>query len=290
MLDIQNHICKSLEEIDGKGKFITDRWEREEGGGGISRVIENGRIFEKGGVNFSRVYGTLTDKARMSLKTEHRNFFATGVSIVIHPKNPLNPIIHANFRYFQMDNEISWFGGGIDLTPIYIEEDNARIFHLALKEICDKYNPAFYADFKDQADNYFYLPHRNETRGVGGIFFDQLNPNEFNFLPNFIKDLGHSFPEIYRKQLANDITQLNTIDPEEKKWQLVRRGRYVEFNLIYDRGTKFGLETGGRTESILMSLPPTADWIYNYSPEKNSREQETMDLLKKGIDWVNYSC
>lgn len=219
--------------------------------------------------------------------TEQAEYFATGVSIVMHPLSPMVPIIHMNVRYFEMSNGVSWFGGGIDLTPHYIVDEEARWFHQQLKATCDAHDPNYYSKFKHWADDYFFLPHRQETRGVGGIFFDYLKPTNDehkNQLFEFVKAVGETFAPTYTELMRKNHEL--PFGEDEKKWQLVRRGRYVEFNLVWDRGTKFGLETGGRTESILMSLPPLAGWEYDHQPAPNSREDYTLSMLKKGIDWV----
>lgn len=291
LTDLQNDICRQLEETDGKGKFISDPWERPGGGGGVSRILTNGNIIEKGGVNFSAVWGKSPDHVLRSLNLpagEHPDFFATGVSIVIHPYSPRVPIIHMNVRYFEMSNGTWWFGGGIDLTPHYVDEGDARYFHQQLKAVCDKHSPIYYPEFKKWADDYFYIKHRNETRGIGGIFFDYLKDTngftrESRF--NFLQDVGRAFAPIYTHFMKKNHTLPYT--EREKQWQYLRRGRYVEFNLVWDRGTKFGLDTDGRTESILMSLPPQAQWEYNYQPEHDSAEQKTLSLLKKEIDWAH---
>ncbi len=286
---LQDRICKGLEYADGKAIFKEDKWEREGGGGGRTRVIQNGNIFEKGGVNFSAVHGILEGAAAVAIlqsKTA-QPFFASGVSIVIHPRSPMVPIIHMNVRYFEAGNQ-QWFGGGIDLTPIYIVEGDARYFHIELKKVCDLFSPYYYPDFKKWADDYFYIKHRNETRGIGGIFFDKLVQNETTSIENifeFVKAVGNIFLPIY-----SNIVRINKdkkFTEKEKDWQLLRRGRYVEFNLVNDSGTKFGLETNGRTESILMSLPPQASWAYDFIPENKSEEEKTLAFLKKGIDWKN---
>jgi len=287
-LDIQTSICSAIERADGTGKFIKDHWSREQGGGGLTRVLSDGAILEKAGVNFSEVYGKLTDLMRKNLNVDAHNFFATGMSIVMHPKNPHVPIIHMNIRYFELDNGTYWFGGGIDLTPHYINKSQASYFHKKLKEICDRHDPSYYPKFKKWADDYFFIPHRNETRGVGGIFYDHLSEDEShskNDMFSFSTDLGEIFSEIYT-YLINE-NKGKSFSAQEKEWQLLRRGRYVEFNLVYDRGTKFGLYSNGRTESILMSLPRDASWYYAHKVDDGSQEKKTLELLKKNIDWLN---
>lgn len=286
---IQDEICQGLENADGLGKFKEELWEREGGGGGRTRIIQDGNIIERGGVNFSAVHGTLPDPIKKSFGVEDDQFFATGVSIVIHPKSPWVPIIHMNIRYFELNNETRWFGGGIDLTPHYIDEDDAQFFHRSLKETCDRYSPGFYPEFKDWADRYFFIKHRNETRGIGGVFYDRLTPAKtsltYEDIFKFSEDLGRSFVPIYRELI--DRNKDRKFGENEKEWQFIRRGRYVEFNLVYDAGTKFGLETNGRIESILMSLPPHANWAYNFTPKPGSNEEKTLNFLKKGIDWIS---
>lgn len=286
---LQQHICSELEKADGQGAFITDRWERPGGGGGVSRIINNGAVIEKGGVNFSAVHGLAPEHVLKSLNLTdtHAEFFATGVSIVIHPHNPMMPIIHMNVRYFEMSTGQSWFGGGIDLTPHYVEEVDARYFHQQLKAVCDQHHPSYYTDFKKWADDYFFIKHRNETRGIGGIFFDYLKEdNDFTKEQrfNFVKTVGSSFAPIYTHFMNKNKSLAFT--EAQKQWQYLRRGRYVEFNLVWDRGTKFGLETDGRTESILMSLPPQANWTYNHQVEEGSEEEKTLGFLRKGISWI----
>lgn len=284
---LQNSICAALEQADGQGKFREDAWERPGGGGGRSRVLEGGRIIEKGGVNFSAVHGELSEKAQQALSFREKEFYATGVSIVIHPKSPMVPIIHMNTRYFAMGKEVSWFGGGIDLTPHYIDREDAQYFHQQLKSVCDRHHASYYPSFKSWADEYFYLKHRDETRGVGGIFYDRLEAKEGFSLEdrfNFTKDVGSAFAPIYTHFMQKHAH--DAYGEKEKEWQLFRRSRYAEFNLVWDRGTKFGLETDGRTESILMSLPPLAAWHYDYKAQPGTKEAATQALLKKGIDWV----
>jgi coproporphyrinogen III oxidase len=291
---IQDEICRALEQVDGKAKFEEEKWEREGGGGGRTRVIENGNIFEKGGVNFSAVHGQLPQAIKRSLNIEEDDFFATGISIVIHPNHPLVPIIHMNIRYFEMPSSfvvgkepVRWFGGGIDLTPHYIIDDDARYFHENLKSVCDKFYHDFYRRFKSWADDYFFIKHRDETRGIGGIFYDRLTATDdlsWDIIFDFSKALARSFIPVYT-ELVNRNRDKPFTD-EQQNWQYQRRSRYAEFNLVYDAGTKFGLETNGRIESILMSLPPTAKWLYNYQAKPGSEEERTLSLLKKGINWA----
>jgi coproporphyrinogen III oxidase len=300
--NLQTTICAALEEADGKAKFTIENWERPEGGGGTTRVAAEGNVIEKGGVNFSAVHGEapaflLNEHAHSVTTTVHSSFtgeikkpttfYATGVSIVIHPKNPMVPIIHMNIRYFEMSSGAYWLGGGIDLTPHYVNETDAKYFHNTLKTVCDKHHANYYKDFKKWADDYFFIKHRNETRGIGGIFFDKLSSSEgMHFRKNlaFWKDVGETFAPLYTELIKRSKNLPYT--EAEKQWQLIRRGRYAEFNLVYDKGTKFGLETNGRIESILMSLPPLASWLYDFKPQPGSKEEKTLSLLKKGIEWV----
>jgi coproporphyrinogen III oxidase len=284
---IQTFICSNLEKLDGKAIFSSDDWRHEESGGGLSKVIQNGNLLEKGGVNFSEVAGNLPEALKKEFGPETKSFFATGVSIVLHPNNPMVPIIHMNIRYFETEGGKKWFGGGIDLTPHYIDKGLAKKFHTHLKTVCDKHHADYYPTFKTWADDYFFIPHRKETRGIGGIFFDHLTPKPnqtWQQLFEFVCAVGMSFFPAYEEQCL--ATLRKSFSEENKQWQLLRRGRYVEFNLVYDRGTKFGLQTGGRIESILMSLPEIAGWKYNFKPEINSQEKFTLDHLKKGIDWL----
>ena len=284
---LQDRICGALEKIDGKSYFLEDAWDREEGGGGRTRIIQNGKIIEKGGVAFSKVFGDVSEVMRTQLGLKGNDFFATGVSIVLHPESPHIPIIHMNVRYFELNTGEYWFGGGIDLTPHYIKPEQAKQFHKALKKVCDAYHPDFYPKFKLWADDYFFIPHRDETRGIGGIFFDHLNEacglSKLQIF-NFCIDLGDLFYKIYAHQVecGKDIDTT----AQQIQWRNLRRGRYVEFNLVNDRGTKFGLLSGGRTESILMSLPANASWAYNYLPDLNSEESKTQQSLIKGVDWI----
>jgi len=289
---IQNEICTGLESLDGKAKFEEELWQREGGGGGKTRVIQNGNILEKGGVNFSAVHGQLPEALKNALKVEQHDFFATGVSIVIHPNHPLVPIIHMNIRYFELEanpgeQPVRWFGGGIDLTPHYVFEDDARFFHGELKDTCNRFDSEYYPRFKKWADDYFFIKHRNETRGIGGIFYDRLTENEqhsWDDIFEFSKAIGRTFLPTYTELVNRNRDKQFSADQQE--WQYQRRSRYAEFNLVYDAGTKFGLETNGRIESILMSLPPQARWLYNYQPEPGSDEEKTLSLLRKGINWA----
>ena len=285
---IQDEICESLATADGKGRFEEEVWEREGGGGGRTRVFQHGDVIEKGGVNFSAVYGKLPEAVKKAFKVDNDEFFACGVSIVIHPINPFVPIIHMNIRYFEMDEQTRWFGGGIDLTPHYVIDTDARYFHHILKQTCDEFDASFYRKFKKQADDYFFIKHRNETRGIGGIFYDRLKPEntglDWEQIFEFSLAVGNSFIPIYTELI--DRNRDTEYTEAEQEWQYQRRSRYAEFNLVYDSGTKFGLETNGRIESILMSLPPMAKWTYNHKPADNSLEATTLTKLIKGIDWA----
>ncbi|PSR04017.1 MAG: oxygen-dependent coproporphyrinogen oxidase [Bacteroidetes bacterium SW_11_45_7] len=284
---LQDEICQELEELDAYGRFHEDTWERDGGGGGRTRVLTKGDVIEKGGVNFSKVYGQATDKIRESIGVNGNAFFASGLSIVLHPYNPFVPTIHMNIRYFEMDDGNAWFGGGIDLTPHYIDKSDAARFHQHLKKVCDDHHPTYYPAFKHWADDYFFIKHRNETRGIGGIFFDRLAATEDISLEDryaFVKDVGEAFMPVYKPLV--DKHRNDNYSETQKDWQLIRRGRYVEFNLVYDRGTRFGLDSGGRIESILMSLPEYASWQYNFQPEEGSAEAETQQWLQKHIDWL----
>lgn len=288
---LQNTICKALENADGKAVFVSDQWEREEGGGGDTRVICNGAVFEKGGVNFSHVFGKMPEV----LKSETRKadfFHATGVSIVIHTQNPFVPIIHMNVRYFEMRDEEngtivdSWMGGGIDLSPAYPNETDVKYFHGYLKNICDQFDETYYPKFKNWCDEYFTIQHRKQMRGVGGIFFDHLREDEHHSkaqIFEFVKAVGNAFAPIYCEIVSRNKEQ--TFTERHQQWQYIRRGYYTEFNLVYDRGTHFGLKTNGRIESILMSLPPMASWLYQFSPDKNSFEENALHFFQPK-QWV----
>jgi len=283
---LQQTICKLLEQADGGNTFQTDHWTKPIGEG-FTMVFQDGDAIEKAAVNFSAVSGPVTENMRRALKIEEgQEYFASGISSIIHPRNPHAPITHMNVRYFELSSGVSWFGGGIDLTPHYVDKKEAGWFHRELKTVCDRFSPHYYGEYKQWADDYFFLPHRDETRGVGGIFFDHQPAADelvFEQLFAYTKDLGHAYPRIYIELL--NANRNKPFTEAEKQWQYLRRGRYVEFNLLYDRGTKFGLESNGRTESIFLSMPPQASWAYDYQPEAGSREEETLNLLKKDIDW-----
>lgn len=290
--NLQDSITAKLEEVDGLATFKEDLWERPEGGGGRTRVIENGAVFEKGGVNISAVHGALPETMQKAFNVGDVDFFACGLSLVIHPKNPMVPTVHANWRYFEMYDKQgkkvgSWFGGGQDLTPYYLFEEDAIHFHTVCKTACDKHDATFYSKYKKVCDEYFWNTHREEARGVGGLFFDHLQETPEMSMDNwydFVTEVGNSFLESYvpivnrRKGLS--YTEAN------RTWQEIRRGRYVEFNLVHDRGTLFGLKTNGRIESILMSLPPHVQWVYDHHPEVGSEEEKLIKVLKKPVTWV----
>jgi coproporphyrinogen III oxidase len=299
ILNLQDQITSKLEEIDGGAKFCEDIWERPEGGGGRTRVIENGTVFEKGGVNISAVHGKLPEAMQKMFNVGEADFFACGLSLVIHPKSPMVPTVHANWRYFEMYDTSaelstgsrkvisSWFGGGQDLTPYYLFEEDAIHFHQTCKTACDKHHTEFYPKYKKQCDDYFWNTHRNEARGLGGLFFDYCKANEQMAMEdwfNFVTEVGNSFLEAYvpivEKRKNLDYT------PEQRTWQEIRRGRYVEFNLVHDKGTLFGLKTNGRIESILMSLPPHVQWHYDHHPVAGSEEEKLIQVLENPIDWV----
>jgi coproporphyrinogen III oxidase len=287
MREFQNWLCQQLEWADGAATFQEDQWAHAGGGGGRTRVILDGAVLEKGGVNFSAVQGELSEAAARQLHMPDARYFATGVSVVQHPRSPHVPISHLNVRYFEAGNGEAWFGGGLDLTPIYVNENQVRWFHTQVRAACDRHDPTYYPRFKQWADEYFYLPHRQETRGVGGIFFDRLTvgvDGSFDELFAFVQDVGEVYGRTYTALMRQNRARAYTI--AEQQWQAVRRGRYAEFNLALDRGTKFGLETGGRTESILMSLPPQAAWVYNQTPIPGSPEAATQAWLRQGVAWV----
>ena len=312
VMDLQDSICQGLEELDGEASFQEDNWQRPEGGGGRTRVICDGGVFEQGGVNFSEVWGESLPPAILTQRPDAigHGFYATGTSMVLHPRNPYVPTVHLNYRYFEA-GPVWWFGGGVDLTPYYPFAEDAVHFHRTIKRACDLHNPHYYPVFKQWCDEYFYLKHRQEARGIGGIFFDYQDDRSPLYAgPNpdglaaaasdrvgsvsrnweeifaFVRSCGQSFLPAYLP--IAEKRQRMEYGERERNFQLYRRGRYVEFNLVYDRGTIFGLQTNGRTESILMSLPPMTRWRYNYHPEPGTPEAELYDTFLKPQDWVNW--
>ena len=312
MKSLQDKICQKLTELDGKSTFLEESWERDEGGGGRSRVMKSGALLEQGGVNFSEIWGNNLPPSILVQRPEaagHR-FYATGTSMVLHPHNPYVPTVHLNYRYFEA-GPVWWFGGGIDLTPYYPFKEDVVQFHQTLKNACDQHHPEYYPTFKRWCDEYFYLKHRDETRGVGGVFFDyqdgrlgklyrgphadgpaahhsdtvgDVTERNWDDIFAFVQECGHSFLPSYVPIVE---TRRNMeYGDRERQFQLYRRGRYVEFNLVYDRGTIFGLQTNGRTESILMSLPPLVRWEYSYAPEANTHEAELYDVFLKPQNWL----
>lgn len=290
---LQDKICSALEAADGKAKFVEDAWQRPEGGGGKTRVIAHGDVFEKGGVNTSVVFGDVTDAMRTQLKINGDKWFACGLSLVIHPLNPFVPTVHCNYRMFELYNANEevidrWFGGGTDLTPYYLFEEDAKQFHQTYKDVCDAFHPSFYAEMKKTCDDYFVNTHRNhERRGIGGIFYDYKRADatrDVDFWMNFGKACGNAFVDAYIPIVQK---RKHTVYADQHKhWQEIRRGRYTEFNLVHDRGTLFGLKTNGRIESILMSLPPTVRFEYNYQPKPGSEEDKLLQACLKPVDWV----
>lgn len=314
MRQLQDNICQGLEKVDGVGTFKEDSWERPEGGGGRSRVMREGEVFEQGGVNFSEVWGNHLPPSILAQRPEAagHGFYATGTSMVLHPRNPYIPTVHLNYRYFQA-GPVWWFGGGLDLTPYYPFAEDAAHVHKTLKQACDAHHPEYYPVFKLWCDEYFYLKHRQETRGVGGIFFDyqdgqgalyrgpdasgpaaahsnnvgEVEPRTWEDLFAFVQDCGNAFLPAYTPIVER--RRSLEYGERERNFQLYRRGRYVEFNLVYDRGTIFGLQTNGRTESILMSLPPLVRWEYGYQPEPNTPEAQLYEVFLKPQDWANWT-
>ena len=285
---LQAQIIEALEKEDSQALFQKDEWEREGGGGGLTRILEDGAVFEKAGVNTSAVHGLLPERMARVLNVEATQFFATGVSLVIHPKSPFVPTVHANFRYFALGEDLQnpidqWFGGGADLTPYYPFLEDAKHFHATWKSVCDQHEVASYPDFKKHCDEYFFLPHRGETRGVGGIFFDYMRKNPEDAF-EFVRQAGDSFVEAYLP-----IVQKRKNEPygeQERIYHEIRRGRYVEFNLLFDRGTRFGIETNGRTESILMSLPARVQWHYDWNPDPGTKEADALPFFQPR-DWLS---
>jgi coproporphyrinogen III oxidase len=292
---LQDQICDRFEELDGASTFDEDQWSREEGGGGTTRIIKDGDLFEKGGVNISEVHGDLPEQIQRKFGVSDDKFFAAGISLVMHPLSPMVPTVHANFRYFELyeaevggNRSDAWFGGGIDLTPYYLWEEDVIQFHTVLKNACDPHGSELYPRFKEKCDNYFYLDHRNEARGIGGVFFDYLRANDERTLDDwhdFTTSVGDCFLDAYVPIVRRRRDE--PYDDQHRHFQEVQRGRYVEFNLVYDRGTLFGLKTGGRTESILMSMPPRVRWEYDFTLEEGSREEELKEVLTSPRDWLD---
>lgn len=289
---LQNEITSGLEQADEKAKFKEDVWKRKEGGGGRTRVIENGNVFEKGGVNISAVHGALPPSMQNYFNVKDCNFYACGISLVLHPTSPMVPTVHANFRYFEMYDENQnivdqWFGGGLDLTPYYLVEEDAKHFHRVCKAACDRHDASFYELYKAKCDDYFWNSHRSEARGIGGLFFDYCKATSEKSMQDwfdFVTDVGNHFLEAYLPIVEKNKNLSYT--NQQRDWQEIRRGRYVEFNLVHDKGTLFGLKTNGRIESILMSLPPHVQWMYNHQPEPDSEEEELLKVLRHPKDWV----
>jgi coproporphyrinogen III oxidase len=291
LLDLQTRICNGLQALDGSAQFVEDSWKREEGGGGQSRVLTNGAVFEQAGVNFSHVTGASMPASATAHRPElaGRSFEAMGVSLVIHPKNPHIPTTHANVRFFIAHKEgadpVWWFGGGFDLTPYYPYLEDVVEWHQNAKSLCEPFGNEAYPKYKQWCDEYFWLPHRNETRGVGGLFFDDLNKEGFDKSFAFMQAVGNGFITAYAPIVER--RKDTEYGEHERQFQLYRRGRYVEFNLVYDRGTLFGLQTGGRTESILMSMPPLVRWEYAYTPEAGSPEAALYSDFLKPREWLS---
>jgi len=292
LLGLQDRICHALEEADEKEKFKEDKWDNKEGGGGRTRVLSNGEVLEQAGVNFSHVFGDNLPPSATAHRPElaGRSFQALGVSLVIHPINPYVPTSHANVRFFMAEKPgepaIWWFGGGFDLTPYYGFEEDAIHWHKVAKAACDPFGEDIYPRFKTWCDEYFFLKHRNEPRGIGGLFFDDYNEGDFQSSFDFMKSIGEHYTKAYIPIVEK--RKNAPYGEQERDFQLYRRGRYVEYNLVYDRGTLFGLQSGGRTESILMSLPPLVKWRYNWQPQPSSPEAKLYDIFLKPRDWINY--
>lgn len=289
---LQQAIIQRVEALEDGARFKAESWERPGGGGGRTCVIQEGKVFEKGGVNISHVHGRLPESLQRKLKVAESKFSACGLSLVLHPRNPFVPTVHANWRYFELYNaqgELTdqWFGGGQDLTPYYFFEQDAVHFHQQCKKVCDQYDQSFYSRFKENCDRYFYNMHRQEGRGIGGLFFDYLRPtkaHDLDFWYAFVTAVGNSFLNAYLPIVKRRMGMPYSKD--QRRWQEIRRGRYVEFNLVYDRGTLFGLKTQGRIESILMSLPPLVQWPYDFQPEKGSPEAALIHVLQNPREWV----
>lgn len=289
---LQDEICEALLTEDSNATLIEDIWQHPEGGGGKTRVIRGGSVFENGGVNTSAVSGTLPPAIMEYLNTNFNNFFACGISLILHPLNPFVPTVHANYRYFELydeNNELAdcWFGGGVDLTPYYLFEEDVEFFHQKLLAVCNVFDASLYPKFKKACDDYFYNHHRVEARGVGGLFFDHLRGHgqqNITYWFNFVKACGHDFLNLYLP-IVRKRSQM-TFNDKNKRWQEIRRGRYVEFNLIHDKGTLFGLKTKGRIESILVSMPATVRWEYDFQPETGSEEEKLLAVLRTPKSWV----
>lgn len=291
LLDLQQDICNQLEAVDGKASFIKDQWQKpDNSGNGLTRVLTDGDVFEQAGVNFSIVHGDNMPASATAMRPElaGRSFSALGVSLVIHPKNPYAPTSHANVRFFVAEKPgeepIWWFGGGFDLTPYYGFDEDCVFWHQTAKEACDSFGEGVYSQYKKWCDDYFYLKHRDEQRGIGGLFFDDLNEGGFDRCFAFMQSVGNHYIKAYRPIVER--RKDTPFGDRERQFQLYRRGRYVEFNLVFDRGTLFGLQTGGRTESILMSLPPLVRWQYQYEPEQGSPEAKLYERYIKAQDWL----
>ena len=280
---LQERICPALEETDGQAQFTETMWQRSEGGGGRTRMMQDGAVFEKAGVNSSTVFGVLPETIARTLNVKPARFSATGISLVVHPRSPMVPTVHANYRYFEHEEDDAWFGGGSDLTPFYPFEEDIVHFHTTLKRACDSVDRSFYPKFKRWCDEYFFLTHRGEARGVGGIFFDYLRGNQEKHLA-LVRSAGDAFLDSYLPVVKRRMHE--PWGDQERRWQLLRRGRYVEFNLLYDRGTKFGLETQGRMESVLMSLPPLARWEYDVQPSPGSSAERLVEMLRCPREWA----
>jgi coproporphyrinogen III oxidase len=295
-LNLQQRITDTLAGLDGRGAFRVDKWDRPDGGGGRSMVLEDGPVIEKGGVMVSEVRGEMSEQFAREMPGQGRRFYATGISLIIHPRNPHAPTVHANFRYLEKgdgDTAVAWYGGGADLTPWILYDEDARHFHGVLKGACDRHDVMPHARAKKWCDEYFFLPHRGETRGIGGVFFDYLGlvgdprgtPGDHDAIERFVVDLGASFLDAYAPILER--RRHTPHDEAERDWQLHRRGRYVEFNLLYDRGTVFGLKTNGRVESILASLPSVVKWSYMHAATPGTREARLVDVLKSPVSWTD---
>ncbi len=280
---LQTQLCIRFEEFDGTATFGVERWKRDEGGGGTTRVLQGEGSLEKAAVNVSAVWGPVPSKLSDRMASQATEFFATGISMIFHPRNPHAPTMHANLRYFETDTDSAWFGGGIDLTPHYLYEEDAAGFHCSIRRVCDRHRVTDYPVWKQQCDEYFYLPHRGEARGVGGIFYDHLT-EDLDAVDTFQRDLGAVIGDAYIPILERRVD--TPYGPDEERWHLQRRGRYAEFNLAIDRGTRFGLETGARTESVLASLPPRARWDYDAVPESTTPEAELVAVLRHPRTWA----